>query len=123
MCGLGQERGEITLRALLEVLLLIVITYSVFQVAPAVKLRIDFLNKMEVGANAPIDRTEYQIKADLLKSAETLGIAILADNLYVRRDPELSRTVVTAIYEIHINFWPHYTYVWDVEDRVEGYLF
>ncbi len=123
MCGLGQERGEITLRALLEVLLLVVIAYSVFQVAPAVKLRIDFLNEMEVGANAPIDRTEYQIKADLLKAAEVLGITILADNLYVRRDPEQSRTVVTAIYQIHISFWPHYTYVWNVEDRVEGYLF
>lgn len=123
MGGLGQERGEITLRALLEVLLLLVITYSVFQVAPSVKLRIDFLNEMEVGANAPIDRTEYQIKADLLKAAEVLGITILADNLYVRRDPEQSRTVVTAIYEIYINFWPHYTFVWNVEDRVEGYLF
>ncbi len=123
MGGTVQERGAIRLRPLFEVLLLFVIAYSVFQVAPAVKLRIDFLNAMEIGANAPIDNTESQIKADLLKTAEVLGVTILADNLYVRRDPEKSRTVVTAIYQIHINFWPHFTYVWKVEDRAEAYLF
>ena len=119
MRGKVRDSGEIRLRTLFEVLLLLVITYIAFHVAPAVKLRIDFLNEMEIGANAPVDKTEYEIKAELLKKAEMMSLTILSDNLYVRRDP----TVVTAIYEIHINFGPHITYVWNVEDRVEGYLF
>jgi hypothetical protein len=123
MSRLVQERGEVRPRLLFEVLLLFVIAYSVFQVGPAVKLRIDFLNEMEVGANAPIGETELEIKAGLLKKAELLGITIISDNLFVRRDVEASRTLITAIYQIHIGFWPHYIYVWHVEDRVEGYLF
>ncbi len=123
MCRRVPERGEIRLRFLFEVLLLVIFTYVVFQVAPAVKLRIDFLNEMELGANAPIDKTEYQIKAELLKKAELMSLSILSDNLYVRRDPGESRTVITAVYQIYINFWPRFTYTWNVEDRVEGYLF
>ena len=123
MCGRVQERGEIRLRTLFEVLLLVIIAYTVFQVAPAVKLRIDFLNEMEVGANAPVDKTESQIKAELIQKAQLMSLSILSDNLYVRRDPSESRTVITAIYQIHIIFWPRFTYIWNVEDRVEGYLF
>jgi hypothetical protein len=48
---------------------------------------------------------------------------LLSDNLFVQRNVEQKKTVVTARYDIHINFWPNFTYVWNVEDVVEAYLF
>jgi hypothetical protein len=115
------ERGEIRLRTVLEMLLVAVIAYSAFQVWPAVKLRIDFLNEMETAANAPVEKSGSEIKYDLLKKAEVLGLTLFSDNLHVVRDRDVRKTVITAQYQIHINFWPRFTYVWHVKDQVEGY--
>ena len=116
------ERGEIRTRSIVELLIVAIIGYAAFQIGPAVKLRIDFLNAMEVAAHAPIDRPAHQIRAELLEVAEGFGLTIFPDNLYVVRSVEEKKTVVTAMYEIHINFWPKFTYVWHVEDQAEAYL-
>lgn len=116
------ERGEIRARSIVELLIVAITVYAAFQIGPAVKLRIDFLNAMEVAAHAPIDRPAHQVRAELLEVAEGFGLTIFPDNLYVVRSVEEKKTVITAMYEIHINFWPRYTYVWHVEDQAEGYL-
>lgn len=116
------ERGEIRARSIVELLIVAITVYAAFQIGPAVKLRIDFLNAMEVAAHAPIDRPAHQVRAELLEVAEGYGLTIFPDNLYVVRSVEEKKTVITAMYEIHINFWPSFTYVWHVEDQAEGYL-
>jgi hypothetical protein len=122
MKGKGAERGGFRWRTVFELLMVAVIGYAAFQIGPAVKLRIDFLNAMEVAAHAPIDKTSGQVRAELLTVAEGYGLTIFPDNLYVVRSPAEKKTVITAMYEIHINFWPKFTYVWHVEDQVEAYL-
>ena len=122
MKGRVAERGEIRTRVIIELLMVAIIVYAAFQVGPAVKLRIDFLNAMEVAAHAPTDQPAHQIRSELLEVAEGLGLTIFHDNLYVVRNVEQQKTVITAMYEIHINFWPRFTYVWHVEDQAEGYL-
>ena len=119
--GRSSERGAIRLRTVVEILFLSVTAYVAFQVVPAVKLRIQFLNEMEVAAYAPIEKTGGQIKADLLKTAERFGLTILSEDLYVERNAGEKRTFIRAEYQIYINFWPRFTYVWNVTDQVEGY--
>ena len=116
------ERGEIHLRTIFEILFIVVIAYAAIQVGPAVKLRIDFLNEMELAANSPIHMTADQIKMNLLKAAEGYGLILSYENLQVERKSAEKRTVVTATYEIYISFWPKFTYVWHITDQVEGYL-
>jgi hypothetical protein len=118
----ASERGEIRIRTLIELGVVFLIAYAIVQIGPAVKLRIDFVNAMEIAANAPIGKTAAQIKMDLIATAEGIGITILSDNLNVVRNVEERRTLITAYYQIHINFWPRFTYVWHVRDQVEAYL-
>lgn len=120
---MSTSRGEIRLRTLLEIVLLIVVAYAAFQVAPAVVLRVQFFNEMELAANSPIDMEAWQIRQKLRDTAEGMGLTLLQDNLHVIRDQTLKRTMITAQYQIHINLLPRVTYVWHVEDQVEGYLF
>jgi hypothetical protein len=115
-------RGEVRLRALIEIAVLCLIVYAAVHVGPAVKLRIDFVNAMEVAANSPIDKTAGEIKMDLIATAENIGLTIFSDHLHVRRNVKEKKTVITAYYDIHISFLPNYTYVWHVRDQVEAYL-
>ena len=117
----GSERGEIRLRTLIELGVIFLIGYALVQIGPAVKLRIDFVNTMEFAANAPIGKTAGEIKMDLIAAAEGVGITILSDNLHVVRSVEEKKTLITVYYEIHINFWPRYIYVWHIRDQVEAY--
>ena len=97
--------------------------YACVQVGPAVFLRVEFLNEMEMAANSPISKTTGAIRSDLIATAEGFGLALMSEGLTVERNMKLKATVITAKYEIHINFWPDFTYVWNVEDIAEGYLF
>lgn len=117
------ERGEVRLRTLLEILLVAAVAYVSFQVVPAVMLRIQFVDEMTVAANSPVEVDAPTIKYNLLRAAASSGVTLLADDLHVSRNRERKRTFVSATYEIHINFWPSFTYVWLVRDEVEGYYF
>lgn len=117
------ERGEIRLRTVVEMAILAAVAYAAFQVIPAVMLRIKFVDEMTVAANSPIEINASAIKQNLLRAAASSGVTLLADDLHVVRNRERKRTFVSATYEIHINFWPSFTYVWLVRDEVEGYYF
>jgi hypothetical protein len=103
--------------------LVAVVTYVAFQVGPAVLLRIKFVDEMTMAANAPVEVDATTIKRNLLDTAEGYGVTLVADDLHVIRNTELKRTLISATYEIHINFWPSFTYVWLVKDDVQGYYF
>jgi hypothetical protein len=119
----GSERGEIRLRTLFETALLFLFAYALVQVGPAVLLRVKFVDQMTAAANSPVDMTADVIKRNLLDTAEGFGLTLFADDLKVVRNREQKKTFVSATYEIHINFWPSFTYVWLVKDEVEGYYF
>lgn len=121
MSRLADERGQIRLRFLLEMALIAAVTYAAFEVGPAVVLRIKFVDEMTVAANSPVEIDATTIKRELLQTAEGYGVTLLAENLRVIRNRELKRTLISATYEIHIHFWPSYTYVWLVKDDVQGY--
>ena len=123
MSRVDSEKGEIRLRSLIEMALLFLVAYSAIQIGPAVLLRIKFVDEMTVAANAPVDIDAATIKSNLIRTAEGFGLALAGDDLLVSRNRERKRTLVSATYEIHINFWPSYTYVWLVRDEVEGYYF
>lgn len=99
-----------------------IIVYAAFQIGPAVKLRIDFLNQMEIAANSPISMSADEIRSDLLDVAEGFGLTVFPEDIHVERNREEKKTVIRARYDIYINFWPRFTYIWTVEDQVEGYL-
>lgn len=123
MPGQKSVLGKIRGRSLLEVAILFIAAYSVLEVAPAVTLRIRFLNEMELAANSPIEMTASDIKRKLLQAAEGLGLTLLDHNLGVVRDRELRKTIISARYQIFIHFWPAFTYAWNVKDEVEGYFY
>ena len=120
---LRSERGEIRLRSLFELALVFVVAYAAIQAGPAVVLRLKFVDEMAVAANSPIGMTAGEIHNDLMQTAEGFGITLFTGDLHVSRNQEMKKTLISATYEIHINFWPAYTYVWLVRDEVEGYYF
>jgi hypothetical protein len=115
------ERGEIRLRTLFEVALIFLVAYAAIQIVPALVVRLQFLDEMTVAANSPIDMSAGAIKRNLLATAEGYGLHLNPASVGVIRDHERKRTFVTATYEIRINFWPAYTYVWVVKEEVVGY--
>ena len=117
------EQGEIRLRSLFEFALLFLVAYAAFQVGPAVMLRIKFVDQMTIAANSPVEFTAQTIRRKLIGTAEGFGLTLVGEDLRVIRNREMKRTFVSATYEIHINFWPSFTYVWLVKDEVEGYYF
>ena len=123
MSKLRSERGEFRLRSLFEIALIFLIAYAAIQVGPAVVLRLKFIDEMTVAVNAPIGMTAQTIHNNLMETAEGFGITLLTDDLYVNRSQEMKKTVINATYEIHMNFWPAYTYVWVVRDEIVGYYF
>ena len=123
MSKLNSERGEIRVRSLFEVALLFFVAYAAVQIGPAVVLRVKFVDEMTMAANSPVEINAATIKRNLIGTAEGFGLTLVGDDLYVMRNREMKRTFVSATYEIHINFWPSYTYVWLVKDEVEGYYF
>jgi hypothetical protein len=103
--------------------LLFLVAYTAVQVGPAVVLRIKFVDEMTVAANSPVEIKAATIKRNLIQTAEGFGLTLMGNDLRVIRNREMKRTFVSATYEIHINFWPSYTYAWLVRDDVEGYYF
>ncbi len=120
---LRSQRGEIRLRSLIELALIFAVAYGAIQVGPAVVLRLKFIDEMGAAANSPIGITSDTIHRNLMETAEGFGITLFADDLYVIRNQEMKKTLITATYEIHMNFWPAYTYVWLVRDEIEGLYF
>ncbi len=115
------ERGEIRLRSLFEIALIFLVAFAAIQIVPAVVTRLQFLDEMTVAANSPIDMGADTIKRNLLATAEGYGLHLNPASVGVVRDHERGRTFVTATYEIRIDFWPAYTYVWVVKEEVVGY--
>lgn len=119
----SSEAGALRVRTVFELLFIFVLAYVVIQVAPVVALRVNFLNELEVLANAPVEETAGSVRRRVLETAEGYGIALMSEQLHVSRDREQNKTVIDARYQLHINFWPRFTYVWRVHDRVEALLF
>lgn len=116
----GGQSGEIRIRSLLEILLLLVVAYVVVHVAPVIVHRMNFVNALEVAAHAPVEESASVIRRKVLEIAESYSIALRTEHLHVERDRERNRTVIDVTYELYVNFWPSHTYVWTVHDRVEA---
>lgn len=116
------ESGAVRVRTIFELLFIFVLAYVVVQVAPAIVLRMSFLDELEVAAHSPVEDSAADIRRRVLEVAEGYGIALLSDQLFVDRDRDQNKTIIDAHYQLYINFWPSFTYVWNVHDRVEALL-
>lgn len=123
MWTLSREPGAIRIRNLVEFTLIFVLGYIAFQVAPNVALRVNFLSELEVMANAPFEESAATIRRRVLETAEGYGIVLDSDRLFVERNREQNKTIIDVTYQLHVNFYPRFVYVWNVHDRAEALLF
>ena len=119
----SREAGEIRLRNLIELVFVFFLVYCLFQTAPAVITRVNFLNELQVIANSPVGETALELRQKALRAAEGRSIVIDADRVHIRRNQTTHRTTIDVSYELYVNFFPRYTYVWRVNDHVEALLF
>ena len=119
----SKEAGEIRIRNLIELVVVFLLAYAVFQFAPAVVTRVNFLNEMQVIANSPVQESALELRQKVLRAAEGRSIVLGAERVHVRRDQSTQRTTIDVSYELIVNFFPRYTYVWRVNDHVEAFLF
>lgn len=117
------EAGEISIRNLLELAFVFLLVYALFQVAPVVVTRVNFLSELEVIANSPVEENDAVLKQKVLRSAEGRSIVLDAERVHVRRDRSTQTTTIDVSYELYMNFFPRFTYVWRVNDHVEALLF
>ena len=117
------QAGAIRVRTMVELTVLSLVAFLVFHAAPAVILRVSFLNELTVIANSPVLEDASVLRQKVLDAAASRSIAVVSENLHVRRDLEQSKTIIDVRYELFINFSPRFTYVWHVEDHVEALLF
>ena len=120
MRAVWRESGEVRVRSLVEILLLLAIGYLAFHVTPAIIQRMNFVDALQVAAHAPVEESAASIRSKVLGIAESYNIALRAEHLHVDRDNVRKRTYIDVTYELHINFWPDHTYIWNVHDRVEA---
>jgi len=119
----SKEAGEIRIRNLVELVIVFVLVYAIFQIAPAVVTRVNFVNEMAEIANSPVEETALVLRQKVLRAAEGRSIVLNAERVHVRRDQSAQRTTIDVSYELIVNFFPRYTYVWRVNDHVEALLF
>ena len=119
----SQEAGEIRIRNLIELVLVFFFAYTVFQIAPAVITRVNYLNELQVIASSPVYETELELRQKALAAAAGESIAIDANRVHVRRNQATQTTTIDVSYELYVNFFPRYTYVWRVNDHVEALLY
>jgi hypothetical protein len=119
----SNEAGEIRLRHLFEITFVFVAAYVIFQIAPAVINRVNFLSELDVIANAPVHETASELRQKVLRAAENRSIVVNAEEVHVVRDANAHATMIDLRYELYVNFFPRYTYVWRVNDHVEALLF
>ena len=117
------EAGEIRVRNLFELVFVFLVLYVIFQAAPMVITRMNFLNELEVIANSPVQETEGQLRQKILLAAEGRSIVLDGERVFVRRDTNTKTTTIDVSYELYVNFFPRFTYVWRVSDHVEALLF
>ncbi len=119
----SKEAGEISIRNLVELVIVFFLVYAIFQIAPAVVTRVNFVNEMAEIANSPVEETALALRQKVLRAAEGRSIVLNAERVHVRRDQSAQRTTIDVSYELIVNFFPRYTYVWRVNDHVEALLF
>ena len=119
----SREAGEIRIRNLVELVFVFFLVYCLFQIAPAVITRVNFLNELQVIANSPVGETALELRQKALRAAEGRSIVIDADRVHIRRNQTTHRTTIDVSYELYVNFFPRYTYVWRVNDHIEALLF
>lgn len=117
-----KDRGEIRIRAVLEITGLLLVVYIVIQLAPAVATRINFLNELEVIANSPIQDTDAELRQRVLQAGRDRGIALSRDNIFVQRDRALRKTIIDTSYQLRVDFLPGLGFDWHVTDHVEALL-
>ena len=115
------QAGAIRVRTMVELTVLFLVAFLVFHAAPAVIARIGFLNELTVIANSPVLEDASVLRQKVLDAAASRSIAVVSENLHVRRD--LEQTIIDVRYELFMNFFSRFTYVWHVEDHVEALLF
>lgn len=121
--GASGEAGEIRIRNLVELAIVFLLVATIFQIAPVVITRVNFLTELDVIANSPVQETAPELRQKVLRAAEGRSIALNAESVHVRRDPRLQTTTIDVSYELYLNFFLRYTYVWRVNDHVEALLF
>lgn len=121
--GARRDAGEIRVRNIFELLFVFLLVYAAFQIAPVVITRVNFLSEIEVIANSPVEETEAQLRQKVLRAAEGRSIVLDAERVHVRRDRASQTTTIDVSYELYLNFFPRFTYVWRVNDHVEALLF
>jgi len=119
----SRDAGEIRIRNLIELIFVFFFVYGVFQIAPAVITRVNFLNELQLIANSPVYETEHELHQKALRAAEGRSIVIDANRVHVRRNQATQTTTIDVSYELYVNFFPRYTYVWRVNDHVEALLY
>ena len=115
--------GAIRVRTMIELTFLCLVAYLVFQATPAVIARFSFLNELTVIANSPVLEDAFVLRQKVMDAAASRSIVVVSENLHVTRDQEQSKTIIDVRYELFMNFFPRFTYVWHVEDHVEALLF
>lgn len=108
---------------MVELSVLALVAYLAFQAAPAVISRVSFLNELTAIANSPVLEDAFVLRRKVLDAAAGRGIVVILENVHVRRDQGQGKTIIDVRYELFLNFFPRFTYVWHVEDHVEALLF
>lgn len=119
----SRQAGEIRVRNLLELVFVFLLVYVIFQIAPVVITRVNFLNELQVIANSPVEETEQRLLQKVLRAADGRSIVLEREQVHVRRDRSTQTTTIDVSYELYVNFFPRFTYVWHVNDHVEALLF
>lgn len=118
----ASEAGEIRVRNLIELAFVFLAMYFIFQVAPVVITRMNFLNELQVIAHSPVEEKALELQRKVLQAAEGRTIALTPENVHVLRDQATRKTTIDVSYDLHVNFFPRFTYVWRVRDHVEALL-
>ena len=74
-------------------------------------------------ASSPVYETALDLRQKALQAAQGRSIVIDANRVHVRRNQATQTTTIDVSYELYVNFFPRYTYVWRVNDHVEALLY
>jgi len=116
----GGERGAVTFKAILSVVVLIILAHTAYVFIPLYIAVYDFKSQMEREANFGSVKPDEAIYKSLMDYAKELNIPIDKKGLKVARSSD--RIVITADYTMEVPTL-FYKYQWVVSTEKVGILF
>jgi len=121
MRNVKSEKGGAGLSLILALGVFLFVAYEAKQFGPPLIMQFQFQDAVVEAAKFSRNKTEGQVKADVLQKAHEIGLPLTLELIRVQRQP--THTAIQVSYDLRTEWLPGKVYQWTVNVNEESVLF